>query len=48
MIAKRVVERKKGGSLKGKVIGEEESLRDLGWMDQAREMVSLMILSWKS
>ncbi|KAK4972612.1 hypothetical protein LTR66_011268 [Elasticomyces elasticus] len=38
VIASRVHERQKNGSSRGEVIGAEESLRVLGYMDQAREI----------
>ena len=31
----------RGGSLSGEVIGEEESLRVLGWMNEARRMAGI-------
>lgn len=43
VIAGRVWERRKrGGAREGEVIGEEESLRVLGWMDEARGMAGIV------
>ena len=41
VIAQRVEERKKQGSGTGEVIGEEESLRVLDWLDQARQQAGI-------
>jgi dihydrodiol dehydrogenase / D-xylose 1-dehydrogenase (NADP) len=40
VIVRRVCERR-GGARQGEVIGEEESLRVLGWMDEARRLSGL-------
>ncbi len=42
MIARRVWERWEMGGEGGEVIGEEESPRVLGWMDEARRMAGIM------
>ncbi|KAK8207604.1 hypothetical protein M8818_004258 [Zalaria obscura] len=42
VIAKRVLERKKEGAKEGETIGVDESLRVLGWMDQAREKAGIL------
>ena len=41
VIAKRVEERKKQPEAEGEVIGAEESLRVLGWMDDARQQAGI-------
>lgn len=42
VIAKRVHERQQQGTKEGEVIGAEESLRVLGWMDQARRQAGIV------
>ena len=41
IIGQKVLERRVQGSSSGEVIGEEESLRVLVWMDEARRMAGI-------